>query len=277
MKQLDGIRVVNLSTNLPGPAAGQRFQELGAQVVKVEPLTGDLMKRVNPKWYEELTKEQEVLHLDIKTSEGMECLKRELEKADLFITATRPAALKRLGLSWEILHKEFPELCQVAIVGYPHPYENKPGHDLTYQAKIGLLIPPHMPRALIADMAGAEMAVSEGLALLLAKKLGNIGGYIQVALSDAANFLAQPWTAGLTSPGSILGGGRPEYNLYEADEGWIAVAALEPHFKKNMDRALGIAAEKPEELRSLFKTRTANEWELWAKELDLPIVAVCMQ
>ena len=199
---------------------------------------------------------------------------QELELADLLITATRPSALDRLGLGWDDLHRKFPRLCHVAIVGYPPPFENEPGHDLTYQAKYGLLTPPHMPRTLIADMAGAEMAASEGLALLLARERGQDSGYTLVALSDAAEYMAEPWKAGATAPGAILGGGVPEYNIYEASDGWIAVAALEPHFKRNLEKVLECEAKSREALSPIFKTKTAQEWQQWASEIDLPIVAI---
>jgi crotonobetainyl-CoA:carnitine CoA-transferase CaiB-like acyl-CoA transferase len=274
MSMLDGLNVVNLAVNLPGPAAARRLSRWGACVVKVEPPDGDPMYHYKRKFYDELNAGHEVVTLDLKAPGDMERLGGLLASADLLITAQRPAALERLGLGWEALHNRFPRLCQVAIVGYPPPQENEPGHDLTYQAGIGLLTPPQMPRTLIADMAGAEQAASQSLALLLARERGQGGGYAQVALSDAAEYMSEPLRAGLTAPGCMLGGSLPEYNLYETADGWVAVAALEPHFKKRMDEALGCAAKKPEELSPLFKTKTACDWEKWAAGLDLPIVAV---
>ena len=93
-------------------------------------------------------------------------------------------------------------------------------------------------------------------------------------LSEAADYMAQPLKAGFTAPGGMGGGGLPGYNLYEARDGWVAVAALEPHFKKRMDEALGVASRSPEELRPVFLGKGAVEWEEWAKEYDLPVVAV---
>lgn len=212
--------------------------------------------------------------LDLKSEKDMESLDRRLEKADLLITASRPAALERLGLGWEELHKKFPNLCQVAIVGYPPPHDNEPGHDLTYQAKIGLLTPPNMPRTLIADMAGAEIASSEALALLLAKQRGQEAGYAMVALSDAADYMAEPFRIGFTASGTMVGGGLPEYNLYETSDGWLAVAALEPHFRAAMEKALDFDSRDPEDWKPIFAKKSALEWEEWAKEFDLPILAV---
>jgi alpha-methylacyl-CoA racemase len=274
MKLLEGIKVVSLAVNLPGPAAARRLCQLGAQVTKVEPPTGDPMAYFNLAWYEQLNGGQEVVVLDLKSSEDLESLDKIFEGADLLITASRPAALERLGLDWQSLHKKFAHLCQVAIVGYPPPEENEAGHDLTYQAKVGLLTPPQMPRTLMADMVGAEKTVTEALALLIARDRGQGPGYRMVALSDAARYMAEPWEFGITQPESILGGALPEYNLYEARGGWVAVAALEPHFKKTLLENLACDSGDIAELKSLFKTKTAREWHEWAKERDIPLAAV---
>ncbi len=274
MNLLNGIKVVNLAVNLPGPAAARRFLQMGAQVIKVEPPGGDPMVHYHASWYEELNRGQEIITLNLKSADDLKRLDETLATADLLITANRPAALERLGLGWESLHQKFPQLCQVAIVGYPSPRENEPGHDLTYQAKIGLLTPPQMPRTLIADMAGAEKAVSEALALLWARDKGQGGGCRMIALSDAADYMAEPWRVGFTAPDAMVGGALPEYNLYESSDGWVAVAALEPHFSKAMFAALQCAAENTEEIKALFRSKTAEDWEVWAKERDLPIVAV---
>ncbi len=274
MKLLEGLHVVSLAVNLPGPAAARRFCGLGARVLKVEPPMGDPMQHANPRLYRDLNRGQELLSLDLKSSGDLESLMQELETTDLLLTASRPDALTRLGLGWDDLHARFPRLCQVAIVGYPPPFENEPGHDLTYQAKCGLLTPPQLPRTLIADMAGGEKAAAEGLALLLAREGGKGAACALVALSDAAEYMAEPFLKGLSSRQGPLGGGLAEYNIYQAHEGWVAVAALEPHFKKRMKEALGFGGNSPDELRPFFATRTAKAWEKWAEEHDLPIVAI---
>jgi len=268
MRSLSGITVVNLSLNLPGPAAARRLQRLGARVVKVEPPAGDPMRHYHAGWYAELAAGQEVVTLDLKSGEGRARLDELLEGADLLITATRPAALGRLGLGWEGLHARFPRLCQVAVVGFPAPRQDEAGHDLTYQAALGLLNPPHMPRTLLADMAGAEQTVGAALALLLGRERGGEGGYAEVALSEAAAAMAEPLRFGTTAPGAILGGGAPEYNLYRAKEGWVALAALEPHFKARLEAALG------GDYGAAFRGRSAGEWQSWAQQHDIPLVAV---
>ena len=274
MKLLEGVKVVNLAVNLPGPAAARRLYELGARVIKVEPPGGDPMAGFNRKFYEDLNLGHDIQKLNLKSNEGMLRLEKELSDTDLLITANRPAALARLGLDWQSLTQKFPQLCQVAIVGYPPPMENEPGHDLTYQAKIGLVSPPHMPRTVVADMAGAEIAATEGLALMLAREKGRGSGYRSVPLSDAADFMAEPWKVGFSLPDGIVGGALPEYNLYETSAGWVAVAALEPHFRERLFTALGCSPQSVEELRPYFFARSAEEWESWARQRDIPVVAV---
>lgn len=274
MKLLKDIKVLNLAVNLPGPAAARRLKNWGAQVLKVEPPGGDPMEQYNPDWYQDLSEGHEVVRLDLKAAEGRERLLLLLQESDLLITANRPAALERLGLGWADLHQKCPRLCQVAIVGYPAPRQNEAGHDLTYQASLGLLNPPHMPRTLIADMAGAEQAIGAALALLLAREQSQEGGYAEIALSEAAAAMSEPLRYGTTAPGALLGGGIPEYNLYQARKGWVAVAALEPHFKKRLEEKLGDGIGKGEQYGAIFKTKTAQQWQDWGQELDIPIVAV---
>jgi len=272
MKGLAGIKVVSLAANLPGPAAAQRLCRMGAEVVKVEPPSGDPMEIYHAGWYREMAAGQKLVKLDLKTGQGCTELYSLLGSADLLISASRPAAMERLGLGRAALHKQFPRLCQVAIVGFPAPRENEAGHDLTYQASLGLLTPPYMPRTLLADMAGAEMTVSSALALLLGRERGGEAGYAEVALSEAAAMLAEPLRYGCTAAGAILGGGIPEYNIYKTADGWVAVAALEPHFKKRLEEALAIST--PDQYRAAFANKSSAYWQEWGQQQDVPIETV---
>ncbi len=272
MKMLSGVKIVNLAVNLPGPAAAQRLSALGAEVVKIEAPSGDPMETYHAGWYRDMAAGHTLAKLDLKSEQGRAELDRLLGAADLLISASRPAAMERLGLDWAALHEKFPRLCQVAIVGYPAPRENEAGHDLTYQASLGLLTPPYMPRTLLADMAGAEMTVSSALALLLQRERSGKAGYAEVALSEAAASLAEPLRYGCTAAGALLGGGIPEYNIYKSADGWIAVAALEPHFKKRLEETLKIST--PNEYQAAFSDQSSEYWQEWGKQMDVPIETV---
>ena len=270
---LRGVRVLTLAVNLPGPVAASRLHAMGASVIKVEPPGGDPLARMCPGYYEDLSAGQEVVRLDLKDQKDRASLNDRLEGMDLLLTASRPAALGRLGLSWSELHARFPRLCQVAIVGHPPPDEDAPGHDLTYQARFGTLSPPGMPPVLAADLAGAERAVSAALSLLFARERGQGAGYERVFLSEAARSFAEPLRQGLTAPGGVLGGGFPGYGLYRAQEGHVALAAVEPHFWERLLQELGVKDDR-QDLGRTFETKTAEQWEEWAADRDLPLAAV---
>ena len=270
-RPLDGIRIITIALNLPGPAAARRLVGLGATVTKVEPPTGDPMAAYQPEWYATMSAGQDVRRIDLKTGLGREALETLLSAADVLLTSSRISALHRLGLDWDSLRRRHSRLSHVAITGYPGAQSDRTGHDLTYIAAEGLVSPPAMPRTLIADLAGAERAVSAVLALLLARERGQGPGFMEVSLAEAAHDLAEPLRVGVTKPGALLGGGFPGYALYRASDRWIAVAALEPHFLRALEQEAGVTAE---EMAATFAKQPASYWERRGVELDIPIAVV---
>jgi len=274
MSPLTGLKVVSLAINTPGPVAAARLAQLGAAVTKVEPPSGDPLKISAQSWYDSLCRGQTVVTLNLKDSHQHAHLEDLLAGADLLLASSRPSALRRLNLDWESLHLRHPRLCFVGIIGYPPPLEERSGHDLTYLAETGLLAPPQLPPSLFVDLAGAERSVSLALALLLQSARTGQGACGFVSLSECAGELAQPLQAGLTSSGGTLGGGYPLYGFYQAADGWIALAALEPHFAQRLLSELGLPTADPAQLQQAFLGRTAEAWDRWAQERDLPLAAV---
>jgi alpha-methylacyl-CoA racemase len=272
-RPLSGVRVANLGINVPPGAAAWRLGRLGASGTKVEPPDGDPVEAVSPELYRLLTHGQDVVRLDLKNRSGRAALDELLGSCDILITASRPAALERLGLSRTELAR-FPRLVHVSIVGEPAPRQHLAGHDLTYVARRGLVEPPSLPRTLVADLGGAEQAASTAVALLYARDRGGSERYAEVALEETAAFFALPIEHGLTQAGGLLGGGYPFYGLYEANGGWIALAALEPHFRERLLRALGLESADAAALAKAFRSRSPQEWEVWAEEHDVPLAAV---
>lgn len=270
---LAGIRIVSLAVNLPGPVAASRFTSLGAHVTKVEPPSGDPLRIIAPGWYEELARGQDVRVLDLKDEGARSELEVLLAQTDLLLTSSRPGALTRLGLGWAELSARLPRLCQVAIVGYPAPDDNLAGHDLTYQAVSGTLSPPMMPTVPIADLAGAERAVSEGLAAIVHRDATGTATCREVALSEVCQDLSQSVRRGISTPDGVLGGALPTYGIYDTASGYVAVAALEPHFWQRVVQLLEVSGSR-EEFETVFLTRTATDWEKWARAHGLPLSAV---
>ncbi len=270
---LAGVVVVSLAINLPGPLTAARLSKLGAQVTTVLPPSGDPLQLYQPEWFADLHAGHDLVTLDLKSTDGISELDALLAQADLLITSSRPSSLARLGLDPDGISNKHPRLCQLAIVGESGVKAENPGHDLTYQAINALVIPPAMPITLIADMAGSERATQIALAALLHRERTGEATHQQVALADVTYDMAEPNRRGLTKPGGGLGGGLGLYGIYETKEGWIALAAIEPHFAQRIMSELNIDASA-EAFAKVFSTKTAIQWEHWAKERDIPLVVV---
>jgi crotonobetainyl-CoA:carnitine CoA-transferase CaiB-like acyl-CoA transferase len=255
-----------MALNVPGPLAVARMKQAGATVTKIEPPTGDPLFILSPAWHAEMHRGISIERVDLKTDTGRARVVAHLRDADLFLTSQRPSLLTRHSLDRERLHSQFPALRVLRILGSVREPE-LPGHDLTYQAQVGL-VSDQMPRTLAADVMGSERVFAGVLALLRQPS----GSTLDVGLVESLDALLAPLRHGLTTPNGPLGGGAPQYGVYDAKAGRIAVAALEPHFESRLYQELGLATRA--ELTARLRERTADEWEVWARERDLPIVAV---
>lgn len=273
---LTGVTVLSIAINLPGPAAVARLAGQGASVVTVLPPSGDPMEQFAKPYYDELHIGQEVRRVDLKSAAGRTEVDELLSAADVFVTSSRPSALRRLGLDFASVHERHPQVCQVDIVGYPGEQAETAGHDLTYQAGTGLLGEGSMPTTLVVDLAGSERAAAEASAALVARARVGEGVRREVALSDLAHTMSRPLAHGLTAPGALLGGGLPVYGIYATADHPIALAALEPHFTAQLLDALRLVPEDltRERLAQVFAERTAAEWSTWAAEHDIPLTAI---
>lgn len=274
---LRGTHVVTLAPNVPGPVAAAALRALGARITKIEAPGGDPLATFAPGWYAKLQEGSALDVLDLKSQAGRNALEVHLAAADVLLTSSRPSALARLGLSWDGVHARHPGLNHVAIVGELPPHEERPGHDLTYVAQAGLLAPPAMPKTLLADLAGAERAVSATLALLLRRARGGGAGRAYVSLRAAAERFAAPLQHGITGTAGILGGSFGGYRLYRASDGWLAVGALEPHFWQRLCERLDVDRNQDcagDRLAEVFARRGASDWHRWASENDVPMSAV---
>lgn len=271
---LEGLRVVAATTNVPGPIAAARLAELGGSVWKVEPLRGDPLEEAAPQWYARLHERVDVTRLNLSEPRDRDMLQERIAAADVLLTAMRTRALERAGLASETLSRRYPALVQVAIVGESAPHRDRAGHDLTYQARAGLLAPPAMPRTLIGDLAAAERAVSATLAALIARSRTGRGRYSEIGIVEAAEDFAAPLRHGLTTPEGALGGGLATYRLYRASDGWVAVAALEPHFIEGLREILEIEAVDADSIAASIARRPAQEWARLAQARDVPLTAI---
>jgi alpha-methylacyl-CoA racemase len=263
---LDGVRVVTTAQNVPGPLAAARMREAGARVTKIEPPAGDPFLTLSPAWHAEMHEGITIERLDLKSADGRARVAELLSDADIFLTSQRPSAIARLGLGPASLRDRHPHLRTVRILGSVHDPEQA-GHDLTYQAVRGL-VGDTMPRTITADIMASERAFAAMVGILRQPP----GSVMDVGLVESLDPLLASIRHGLTTPNGTLGGGAYRYRLYATKAGTIAVAALEAHFETRLCDHLGLRTT--DDPTSRFLERTAADWEAWARERDLPIVAV---
>ena len=289
VRPLKGVRILSLALNLPGPAALMRCQNMGASCTKLEPpphpsapkgTPGDPMGLYNRDAYEQLHQGVKVAMADLKTAAGQKAIHRLLAKTDVLITSFRPSALTKLGLEWKSLHKQYPALSLVAIVGAPGARAEEPGHDLTYLAENHLVTGLDLPPTLYADMGGSLMASEAVLQARLQQLQKGKGVRLEVALSDAAAYLALPLQWGLTARGSAVGGGHAGYKVYRCKDGRVALAALEPHFAASLGRTVGLASSNimamfapgtHQSIADFLRSQTRAELDALAVAQDIPL------
>jgi crotonobetainyl-CoA:carnitine CoA-transferase CaiB-like acyl-CoA transferase len=203
MNILGGYRVLDLSVAMAGPLAAMRLGDLGADVVKVEPVTGEWQRHtaaggavgneVNASFLS-LNRNKRSLAVDLKSDDGRELLYELVQTADVFLQNYRPGVAARLGVDYETLRALKPSLVYVSISGYGEsgPYADWPGQDLLVQAMSGALFsagrpeePPVAAPYFLADAVTAYSAFEGVLAALLHRERTGEGQLVQVNMLDA--------------------------------------------------------------------------------------------
>jgi crotonobetainyl-CoA:carnitine CoA-transferase CaiB-like acyl-CoA transferase len=256
---LSGIRVADLTRQLPGPFASRELMRLGAAVTKVEPPEGDPTPE---SWYSALNEGKRIVPWDARA----EPPPIELVEADVVLEGFRPGVFERLGV--ELAPTAI--LCSITGYGTNGPRAHDAGHDLNYMGYAGVLADtaPAVPPVQVADLAaGAQAAVIEILAALLERARTGRGARIVLSMTHNAHRFAAHRLAGDPVP-RLLTGGAACYRIYETADGrHLTVAALEPKFWRNLCRLLdrpdlerhAYAADLPE-LEAIFRTRTLADW-----------------
>ena len=305
---LDGIRILDLSRLLPGGYASQMMADFGADVIKIEePGTGDYSRSMPPLGpgglgiaYLAVNRNKRSVSLNLKSEPGRAIFRTLVKQADVVLESYRPGVLERLGLGYEFLKEINPRLIYCAISGYGQdgPYKLRAGHDLNYVGYAGLLShnigpngEPVMPATQFGDLAGGSfMAVIGILTALLARAQTGQGRMVDVSMIEGAMALLPLFTSTYLNTGiapqpgrSVLDGGLPCYNIYEASDGkYVTLAALEPKFWHTFCTRIGhpellpfhapaddaAREEAMQALQTIFKTKTRDEWVRELADLD---------
>ncbi len=268
-KPLAGLRILDLTRLLPGPALTMHLADLGADVVKIEdPSDGDYMRTFPPlahnadgaavnAAFENINRGKRSIRINLKHSRGRDLLLRFVDRADALVEGFRPGVMDRLGLGWEVLQQRNPKLvfCSLTGFGQTGPLAMQAGHDLNYCAMTGVLDQiradgkPAMPNLQIGDLLGGSLSTLAALlaALLGAQRSGQ-GSRVDAAMTDGL-LVHHIFPHGDLDSGQIpvagctlLTGGAPCYRLYEtADRNYMAVGALELRFWQRFCDAAGLS------------------------------------
>lgn len=259
MGPLKGIRIVELEGIGPVPLAAMLLADMGADVVRVTraggaPGLGEMGAAI-------LHRGRTNVALDLKSEEGRNDLLGLVTQADALLEGFRPGVMERLNLSPETCLERNPALVYARMTGWGQHGEMaaRAGHDLNYISVTGALAaigakdePPTVPLNLIGDYGGGSMFLVTGvLAALLEARMSGKGQVVDVAMSDAVPLLMS-LMSGLAQSGlwtmdrgsNLLDGGAPFYRCYRcADDGYVAVGALEPKFFAELLDGLGLAGD----------------------------------
>jgi crotonobetainyl-CoA:carnitine CoA-transferase CaiB-like acyl-CoA transferase len=196
---LAGIRVVELTHMVMGPTCGMILADLGAEVIKVEPLEGDNTRRLRGSgagFYAMFNRNKRSLAIDLKQPEGLEALHRLLASADVFSENFKTEAMARLGLSPQALRERYPRLICVAHKGFlPGPYEERTALDEVVQMMGGLAYmtgPPGRPLRAgtsVNDIMGGMFGAIGVMAALMQRGRSGNGSTVRSALFENNVFL----------------------------------------------------------------------------------------
>jgi crotonobetainyl-CoA:carnitine CoA-transferase CaiB-like acyl-CoA transferase len=215
MLPLSDTLVLDLTQVIAGPTAGQILGDMGADVIKVEPLHGEHFRpHFGGAWVPSMNRNKRGLAVDLRIEGGREVLMRLARKADVFMEAFTPGVIDKLGFGWEKLSQENPRLVYASVSGYGQtgPYASRAGYDPCIQAEIGLMDATgpdggemcRVGTAAIDYSTGSFCAAGIAFALLARHKTGR-GQRLDLSLFDVGMHLMSHWITnhGLTGEDPI--------------------------------------------------------------------------
>jgi crotonobetainyl-CoA:carnitine CoA-transferase CaiB-like acyl-CoA transferase len=225
---LEGLRVVEFSHMVMGPSCGLVLADLGAEVIKVEPLEGDNTRRLvgaGAGFYPIFNRNKKSLALDLKRPEGREIVLRLADSADVMTENFRPGALDKMGLGYEALHERNPRLVYCTLKGFlSGPYEHRPALDEVVQMMGGLAYMTGLPdRPLrvgssVNDIMGGMFAAIGILAALRERDQTGKGQLVRSALYENTVFLVAQHMAQLAITGEEpppMAVKKPAWGVYD--------------------------------------------------------------
>jgi formyl-CoA transferase len=301
---LAGLRILELTQVMAGPFCGQVLGDMGADVIKVEPLQGDSTREsMGAAAFLAVNRNKRSIALDLKSSQHQAVLQRLARDADVVLENYRPGVAERLGAGWEALSALNPRLIYASVSGFGQtgPYAQRPGYDLIAQGLSGVMSVTGEPDGNpvkcgipIGDLSAGLFCAVAILSAVYARERTGHGQRIDTSLFEGALALSIWETAELWGTGQVpgpLGSAHrltAPYQALRTLDGHITVGgnnqklwqrlceaigrpelADDPRFVSNDDRM----ANRPElvaELESALASRSTDEWVSVLIEAGVP-------
>lgn len=306
---LGHLLVIDLTSHLSGPYAAMMLADHGADVIKVEPPSGDSARNMPPFVSGESApfmtwnRNKRSVVLDLKQQPDKAALFGLIDRADVLIENYRPGVLDRLGFGWDVLHARNPRLILASISGFGQtgPYASRGGFDLITQAMSGLMStngpedgPPHRLPIAISDVTAGMFLAFGILAAIEARHQTGLGQRVETSLLEAATSLAvyesAHYFATGTRPDRIgqAHRGSSPYQCFETADGYITVGASQQHFFTSLCDLLETAELKGDPrfarvadrvkhngelvalLQARFRTQSSAHWLQALEKLGIP-------
>lgn len=311
---LKGVTILELGQVIAGTYGGAILAELGAEVIKVEPFTGDTARNPNiaPLRGESaihlfMNRGKKSVVIDLKNPAGLDLFHRLAEQADVVIDNFRPGVMKRLGIDHETLKQHNPDIVTVSVTGFGEygPARDKAAFDLVVQAYSGHMDitgdpdgPPSRVGIPIADISGGIFCCISVLASLAARGLDGGGRHADVAMLDSlVSMLSYDALDHLNSGKKVTRQGTAHAHMvpwqaFEVSDGYVVVAARDEKFWRNLCDAIGRPDLKNDPrtennaarvenrsfvvpiLEEAFRSKTQAEWVRILDEFDIPSAPV---
>ena len=294
---LSGLRVLDLSAYIAGPYGCSLLADQGADVIKIEPPSGDNLRKypstleAESRAFVGVNRSKLGVVLDLKDPQGREALIALVREADVLVHNFRPSVPQRLGIAYEQLKAINPRLIYCAVTGYGEtgPLKDKAGYDQVMQTMTGMCAlqgkrgqPPEILYGSVVDYYAAALVAAGVASALYEREKSGEGQYVGVSLLRSALTMQSArmvWAEGEPKDvgrdmrsGGITG-------IHPTREGWLYISANTPHFWRALCEKVGLPQLAADErydsvrkralhhdeivprLHEALKARTALEWE----------------
>jgi crotonobetainyl-CoA:carnitine CoA-transferase CaiB-like acyl-CoA transferase len=275
---LKGVKVVDLTHAWAGPTCTTMLGDLGADVVKIEPFSGDSFRiAADGALFVNINRNKRGICVDLKKAEGLEIVLRLLRKADVLVENFLPGTVERLGLGYKEVSRFNPGIIYCSISGYGQegPFRDRPGYDPVAQAMSGIMeaqgepggAPVRILPATIDYCAGINVAFGIVCSLLERQKTGK-GQRIDVSLLDVALNQMSPYVTAYSRTGELpqkMGSGHTAWAPYEAfpaRDGLVLIAVITDQMWQNLCKALDLKEMADDPRYASIPLRRQNREEL---------------